>query len=180
MLNRGVVFLLLLGVFVCDSKSLGSGNPEVSTTSDEAGRIVGGNTAERNQFPYQASFRYQSDFEHFCGGAIIGINWVLTAQHCMVYYTNSPELILVAVGAHAIINDAILYQVSRVVLHANYDNYLIINDIALVQTRMPIVMMPGRVAPIAISAQQVGANVAVRSSGWGSTLVCILNILLLL
>lgn len=176
MLHRGVVFVLLLGVFLCDSKSFGNGNPEVSSISDLNGRIVGGNTAERNQFPYQASLRYQSDFGHFCGGAIIGVNWVLTAQHCVVYYYNSPDFILVAVGAHAIINDAILYQVSRVVLHANYNSPLLINDIAMVQTRMPIVMMPGRVAPIAFSAQHIGANVAVRSSGWGSTVVSILNI----
>lgn len=174
MLNRGVVFLLLLGFLACDAKSFGNGSPDVPTTSALDGRIVGGNTAERNQFPYQASLRYQSDFEHFCGGAIIGIHWVLTAQHCMVYYYNNPEVFLVAVGAHAIINDAILYQVSRVFMHPNYNSDLLINDIALVQTRMPIVMMPGRVATIAFSAQHIGANVAVRSSGWGSTYVRIL------
>jgi len=44
-------------------------------------RIVGGEEATSNtQFPYQVSFQYYNS--HFCGGSIIGSEWVLTAAHC--------------------------------------------------------------------------------------------------
>lgn len=151
-------------VFLADAKNFGNWNPDFQSTSDVADRIVGGNTAQRNQFPYQAALRYASDLSHFCGGAIIGVSWVVTVQHCVI--DHSPESFEVAVGAHALRFDAILYEVSRLVMHSN-------SDIALVQTRIPIVMLFGRVASIAFSAQHIGANVAVRSSGWGYTSVSI-------
>lgn len=172
MFPRGVLILLCLGVYLANAKSVRNVNPEVSVTSNVADRIAGGHTAQRNQFPYQAALRYQSDLSHFCGAVIIGVSWVVTVQHCVVYH--SPESFEVGVGAHALRFDAILYEVSRLVMHPNYDHQILTNDIALVQTTIPITMLSGRVAPIAFSAQYIGAYVPVRSSSWGYTSVSIL------
>lgn len=40
-------------------------------------RIVGGEIAERGQFPYQVQLQFVGT--HFCGGAILNENWIVTA-----------------------------------------------------------------------------------------------------
>lgn len=44
-------------------------------------RIVGGEDAASNQFPYQVSLRL--NHSHICGGSIITPNYILTASHCI-------------------------------------------------------------------------------------------------
>lgn len=44
-------------------------------------RIVGGQNAKNNQFPYQISLRLNNF--HTCGGSIISKNYIITAAHCV-------------------------------------------------------------------------------------------------
>lgn len=44
-------------------------------------RIVGGQDAKDNQFPYQISIRLNN--RHICGGTIISKAYVVTAAHCV-------------------------------------------------------------------------------------------------
>lgn len=52
--------------------------------SSREGRIVGGEDAQPNQFPYMASLRRRSSNNHFCAGSIVNNFWVLTAAHCTI------------------------------------------------------------------------------------------------
>ena len=50
-------------------------------------RIVGGEDAKPNEFPWQVSWRYinpstEKD-QHICGGSIIDDNYIVTAAHCV-------------------------------------------------------------------------------------------------
>jgi len=47
-------------------------------------QIVGGVDAPDGLYPYQASLRRSNDKKHFCGGAVISKNHIITAAHCLV------------------------------------------------------------------------------------------------
>ncbi|XP_041639121.1 elastase-1-like [Cheilinus undulatus] len=48
-------------------------------------RVVGGEVANPNSWPWQVSLQYQSgsNYYHTCGGILIRREWVLTAAHCV-------------------------------------------------------------------------------------------------
>ncbi|KAM9522832.1 elastase-1-like [Salvelinus alpinus] len=48
-------------------------------------RLVGGEVAQPNSWPWQISLQYKSgsSYYHTCGGTLIKRGWVMTAAHCV-------------------------------------------------------------------------------------------------
>ena len=46
-------------------------------------RIVGGDIADPNAWPWHVSLHGGKDMKFFCGGSIIAERWILTAGHCI-------------------------------------------------------------------------------------------------
>ncbi|KAK2503201.1 hypothetical protein MC885_003802 [Smutsia gigantea] len=46
----------------------------------KAPRVVGGEKASVESWPWQVSIQY--DKQHICGGSILDAHWILTAAHC--------------------------------------------------------------------------------------------------
>uniref|UniRef100_UPI00358ECD20 ovochymase-2-like n=1 Tax=Myxine glutinosa TaxID=7769 RepID=UPI00358ECD20 len=97
-------------------------------------RIVGGHTALVGMHPWQVSLSRKGT-KHYCGGAIIGARWVVTAAHCIPQTKTVLESVMVVVGEHDLKRTDPEEQklgISKVVRHPNFDPENPVNfDIAL-------------------------------------------------
>ncbi|XP_061398880.1 chymotrypsin-2-like, partial [Musca vetustissima] len=119
-----VVILLTVGSIIIDAKRIKTIS---NNLSEKEGRVVGGVTAEEGLAPYQVSL--QNFWGHYCGGAIIDKQWILTAAHCVA--RKEMEDILVMTGTQDLELPGVIYHVDEVHVHCNYDRPQMHNDIAL-------------------------------------------------
>ena len=56
--------------------------------SKNRNRIVGGQPAEKNEYPWQVAIKAKPDKKPFCGGSILSSRTILTAAHCNIYKLN--------------------------------------------------------------------------------------------
>merc|ERR1712012_467013 len=102
-LNKAAMLRAVLLVSLCVASAL-SASPKWRRSVDESNRfmvhgsprLVGGEPAQPNQFPYQVSFQYKFG-GHFCGGMVYDENHVITAAHCC---TNSASQVKIVAGDH--------------------------------------------------------------------------------
>lgn len=98
-------------------------------------RIVGGEQADRGQFPYQIQLQF---FGHYCGAAVINENWIITAAHCATGYP--IDYIVVANQYNILVQEGSerKYLVTKIVRHEHWDGSLNVNDIALMKVNREI------------------------------------------
>lgn len=164
------IFLAVLAAFISSSASFQSPHESVETTD----RIVGGQTAERGQFPYIVSIRQSEVFgkirRHRCGGSIISDRWILTASHCTSGQYASPITLAAHVGAHNISNDGHMHRISRVVNNPLYNSSSRYADLSLLQTTRGI-QLNDAVQIIPLNRHIVASGTEAIVSGWGQSQV---------
>ncbi|CAO1426748.1 unnamed protein product [Diamesa serratosioi] len=134
-------------------------------------RIIGGNEAPRNQFPYQAGLLMSipgSVNTGLCGGSLISNNRVLTAAHCV----DIASSVLVLLGAHMIRQEEstqlrIDVPASGLVYHPDYDTRTLLNDVAMIKFPSTVTFN-NFIQPIALAegTNNFAGDDAVLS-GWG-------------
>ena len=100
-------------------------------------RIIGGEAAVRDEFPFLVYIQLCNLFEtscSLCGGALIHKNYVITAAHCK----EDTDHINIRLGYHSRLDDASSYTEYRVdidqfLIHPDYDSQTVDNDIGLIQ-----------------------------------------------
>lgn len=127
-------------------------------------RIVGGSPIARGQAPYQVSLRTQMN-QHFCGGAILTQNWILTSGHCV---NGRQPADIIAVAGSVSLREGTGHQVSQIFLHPEFQFEGLKNDIAVVQIESRFVFNM-IVQPASLGGEYINKDLNAMLTGWGQT-----------
>ncbi|KAI4468809.1 chymotrypsin-related [Holotrichia oblita] len=105
-------------------------------------RIVGGQPADPNQFPYQGGLIVTTPTQnYFCGCALISQNYVLTAAHCL----DDATQVQVRLGAHLINEYEVTQQrftSTELLQHPEWNIETLAYDFGLVRLPTPATITP--------------------------------------
>uniref|UniRef100_A0A8D2D312 trypsin n=1 Tax=Sciurus vulgaris TaxID=55149 RepID=A0A8D2D312_SCIVU len=131
-------------------------------TDGDDDKIIGGYTCEKNSLPYQVSLNVGY---HTCGGSLINAQWVVSAAHCY-----NPRM-QVRLGEHdidVIEGDEQFIDAAKFILHPNYNEDTLNNDIMLIKLNSPATIS-SRVSTVSLPKSSPSAGTQCLISGWGNT-----------
>jgi len=171
-----LTYLLLLGTLAqafpfpteCGINYIQPEHVENTTT-----RIVGGVEAVPGSWPWQAYLRFKGEFT--CGGTLIHPEWVISAGHCFIHHEHVRQWQIV-LGEH---DDTVeegweqVMDVSKVIVHPDYNNHDIDYDFTLVKLAHPV-ELNDHVAPACFPSKSDNLETTFppgkvcMTTGWGS------------
>jgi secreted trypsin-like serine protease len=142
---------------------------EALPSKDHIGtRIIGGEVARAGQFPFAAAIHVQTaDSKFFCGGALTGNDWVITAGHC-VY---NAVLFTIQLGSNHLVSDdssRMTVATSTYILHPDFKPDTIEHDIGLIKFRRPVDYNI-YLSPVYSWSMPLADDARVYALGWGQT-----------
>ncbi|XP_053722164.1 chymotrypsin-like protease CTRL-1 [Synchiropus splendidus] len=102
-------------------------------------RIVGGANTASGAWPWQVSLHDDPVGFHICGATVISNDWLLTAAHCIL--STSPSAYTVYLGRQNQTGsnpNEVARNLSRVIVHPDYNNQTLDNDITLLKMETPV------------------------------------------
>ncbi|VDI67708.1 Hypothetical predicted protein [Mytilus galloprovincialis] len=141
-------------------------------------RIVNGQEAEPNEFPWQVSLQYWSEanlrYSHICGAVVLNETHILTAAHCVEHDPTVSKYDIVA-GEHNLNIQSGNEQHRRLSVITMHDEYTSSggynNDIAVLTLSSNLMLSPTIVekATLPEESTQTFTGKTCQISGWGRT-----------
>ncbi|KAJ8932944.1 hypothetical protein NQ314_014323 [Rhamnusium bicolor] len=128
------------------------------------GRIVGGDDANIEDYPYQLSLLYHGS--HMCGASIIGEKWALTAGHC----TNklAAEDLSIRAGSSILQSGGQLVNVTKIYQHPSFNPDTIDYDISLLELAESIILTKSASVISLVDANiKIAPGTETIITGWG-------------
>jgi hypothetical protein len=152
------IFVLVALVAVASSTPVSS-----ELVERGGGRILGGTDAPLGRFPWQGAIRCVAQGALFCGATIINNRWALTTAWCMRSFNGR--------GFHLVVGTVdwrtgAVHAAERVIEHPNFEENTYRSNIALINTRTPIVFNTNT-RGIALGSTAIGGGVNAVMTGWG-------------
>lgn len=132
-------------------------------------RIIGG-TSVLTPYPWMVSIQGNSNYGwyHFCGGALIAQDWVLTAAHCLDNVDITNMRLLIGAINNSNISSAEVREADWVSLHHSYDDAVFYGDIAIIKLKTPSSNTPLEVITTT-EMNSIEQGQQLRVMGWGLT-----------
>lgn len=136
--------------------------------SDITARLIGGDKAQPNAWPFMVALTRNGATQPFCGGSLIANQYVLTAAHCVDRQTLASDLQAV-VNAYNFddLSSAVRVGVKQIYLHQNYQTAFDGDDIAILELTRAI---DNPLLSVAKSADysELNENLSLNVIGFGS------------
>lgn len=139
-------------------------------------QIVAGAKAKPGEWPWQVQLGYfdkTDSIPHLCGGSILDHYWIVTAAHCVKseFGKKPPANFNVTAGElHRGVSEGReqTVPIEKIIVHENFDQKTLQNDIALMKLRRPI-FFDAHVSPICLPNFDFDDGTKCYVTGWGRT-----------
>ncbi|KAJ8676683.1 hypothetical protein QAD02_012470 [Eretmocerus hayati] len=132
--------------------------PPIETRAKE--KIVGGEYVKITEVPHLAQILLDGSL--ICGASIINEEWLVTAAHCM----SQKRGLTVLTGSTNQGRGGEQHQIAQIIVHEDYNESLVDNDIALIKVTKPIEFKDSQ-KPIPIATQPPRAGQEMEIAGFG-------------
>ena len=162
-IKHNILFLFVFSILF--QNLLHAKNVEIKYNQSNTTKIINGTDAKKDDWPWMAALIFSDymSYNRFCGGSLIHPEWVLTAAHC-VETKDASDIDVVLDIVDIKFDTGQRTGIKEIIIHPQYDDYLLDNDIALLRLEKPSNIS---CIPLISGQYEIEAKEA-TIMGWGS------------
>uniref|UniRef100_A0A8D2NFA4 Transmembrane serine protease 15 n=1 Tax=Zonotrichia albicollis TaxID=44394 RepID=A0A8D2NFA4_ZONAL len=164
-----ILFYFILFYFILFCFLLACGKNLI--TQNNGTRIVGGNDAGREAWPWIVSLHF--NFQPVCGASLVSDEWLVTAAHCVYGRQLKPSRWQAALGLYSQSDlakpPAVVQNIDRIIINPHYMKQTKDSDIALMHLQHKV-QYTDYIQPVCLPEknQQFPPGINCSIAGWGA------------